>query len=230
VAVLTLDRPPANALVQPMCEELSAHLANLAVDDEVRVVVLTGAGRIFCGGEDLNERQSIAAGEWEARVERMIAFFASIASYPLPLVLAINGSAAGGGVCFAGIGDYRIASSDAVFTMPEINIGAVGAGGVFLRMLGVPEGAIRLMHFSGSCFDAQQVAAWHLVDEVCSPAAVLDRAMAVAASFALHPKEALRLVKQGFIEASMHAYWLDGARSTISLSVEAAAKRREGAS
>src|SRR5215469_8368678 len=134
VVQLTLDRPEKlNALTEPLVSQLHAHLGDVAADPTCRVVVLTGAGRGFCAGLDLGGFGMIPGTEEFGRTHQTWATQRAIAALvqvirrlPQPVIAAVNGPAAGGGLALVCASDIRIAASTAVFSTSFIRIGVTG--------------------------------------------------------------------------------------------------------
>ena len=139
VLTITLNRPDVyNAINRAMHEGLAAALAE-AADPEIRAVVLTGAGRGFCSGQDLREFQSLPGGVREALEQTYHPNIRAIRALEKPVIAAINGPVAGAGLSLACACDVRIGSSDASFVPGFIGIGLVpDAGGTWFihRLLG----------------------------------------------------------------------------------------------
>lgn len=132
VATVTLDRPDAlNALTIPLKVALVEALQKLAADRSVRVVVLTGAGRAFCAGQDLAERDDPAAPPLDVELrERYHPIVRAIRSMPQPVIAAVNGVAAGAGASIAFACDLRIAAADARFVLAFGRIGLAPDSGM----------------------------------------------------------------------------------------------------
>jgi enoyl-CoA hydratase len=177
VARVELRRPEKrNALHRPMRDELLAALGQLAVDEGVRVVVLTGAGPVFCAGFDRDEMA--AAGS--ANPERMAAadaFHHALLRFTLPMITAVNGPAIGGGFDVAVLTDLRVAADNATFSHPEQAWGEI----VYrpLRDL-VGGGLARELVLTGRTVEAAEARRIGLVSEVVPP----DRLDAAAAEWA----------------------------------------------
>jgi 2-(1,2-epoxy-1,2-dihydrophenyl)acetyl-CoA isomerase len=131
VVTLTLDRPEAlNALTVPLKERLLAALTGIAADRAVRAVVLTGAGRAFCAGQDLAEREHSDAAPLEVELrERYNPIVRAMRAMDQPVIAAVNGVAAGAGAALAFAADLRIAAADARFVLAFGRIGLVPDSG-----------------------------------------------------------------------------------------------------
>ena len=161
VAVVTIDHPPVNALSAPLLEELEAEIDRLDADDDVRAIVLVGAGeRAFVAGADIKEfpslreaaaeaqRARLGPGDPEAR-HRMDAA-------RTPFVAAIHGFCLGGGLELAMCCDIRVASDDAQLGQPEIKLGLIpGGGGTqrLPRLVGI--GRAQYLNMTGDFIDAR---------------------------------------------------------------------------
>ena len=146
VATITLDRPEAlNALTVPMKVELLRALGLVARDRDIRAVVLTGAGRAFCAGQDLKERQAPDAAPLAVELrERYNPVIRAMRNLDQPIVGAINGVAAGAGAALAFACDIRIAAEGATFLLAFGRIGLVpdsGATWFLPRLVGAAKAA-----------------------------------------------------------------------------------------
>lgn len=208
VARITLTRPDKlNALTQVMSDELCDAFEKVRDDEEVRSVLLTGAGRGFCAGQDLTEfEESYRAGERpdiEAHLERTYhRLIPLMVETPQPVVAAVNGVAAGAGVSLAVACDIRIASEDARFTQAFVKIGLVpDSGGTWLLPRVVGYARALELSLTGDMVDARTALDIGLVSQVLPAEAFLDQAAAYAARLAALPTRALasakRLIREG---------------------------------
>ena len=129
VALVTLDNAPVNAAALDMLQELTDVFDSFNDRDDVRVAVLTGAGKCFSAGADLKNRPdlSIPGKRWNRnRIVREVAY--SIADCAKPVIAAVNGPALGAGFGLAASCDIIVASENAVFGLPEIDVGLMGGG------------------------------------------------------------------------------------------------------
>ena len=191
IAVVTLNRPEAlNALNTQLRSELMTLLPQLDLRDDVRVIVITGAGdRAFCTGADLKER---AARSTEAMVHdrhNVVAKWTSaIASLRKPVIAAINGYCMAGGFELALQCDISIASERAVFSLPEVTHGFFPGGGAcqrLPRLVGIQKA--KELIFTGRRWDAQEAAELGMVNKVVPHDKVMEEAMALAQRIAANP-------------------------------------------
>ena len=197
VLTITLNRPDVlNAFNKAMHDALGTALRE-ARDPEVRAVVLTGAGRGFCVGQDLGEFRE-APGDIGDRLRATYhPNVLAIRALEKPVIAAVNGPAAGAGMSFACACDFRIAADSASFVPAFINIGLVpDSGGTFFvtRILGYSRAFEWLA--SGRKLTAAEAHAWGLVSEVVEADALLQRAGEVAAEFASLPPLAVGMTKR----------------------------------
>jgi enoyl-CoA hydratase len=185
--VLTLNRPDKlNALSTALLQELDAALDEAERADDVRVVVLTGAGpKAFVAGADIAEYAGLDAPAFDAYQERSRRLFTRIDAFAKPVIGAINGYALGGGFEIALCCDVLIASEDARFGLPEGLIGlSPGGGGTqrLTRAVGVYVAADVLL--SARRLSAAEAQALGLVSEVAAPGRAIDAALEKAAAIA----------------------------------------------
>jgi 2-(1,2-epoxy-1,2-dihydrophenyl)acetyl-CoA isomerase len=202
VLTITLNRPDTyNAINRAMHELLATALAD-AADPGVRAVVITGAGRGFCSGQDLREFSSLPGGVQAALEETYHPNIRAIRALEKPVVAAINGPCAGAGLSLACACDVRIASSDANFVPGFIGIGLVpDAGGTWFihRLLGFTR-AFEWM-VSNRRVAAVEALDWGLVSEVAAADDFASRVVELAAWYAALPTRAVAMTKQLFEHA-----------------------------
>jgi 2-(1,2-epoxy-1,2-dihydrophenyl)acetyl-CoA isomerase len=197
VLTITLNRPDVlNALNEQMHEALAVALEDARAAD-VRAVVLTGAGRGFCVGQDLTEFRQ-APGDIGARLRGSYhPNVLAIRALEKPVIAAVNGAAAGAGLSFACACDLRIAAESASFVPAFINVGLVpDSGGTYFvtRILG-PARAFEWLS-SGSKLSAAEAHSSGLVSEVVEPARLAARVAELAAELAALPTLAVGMTKQ----------------------------------
>ena len=203
VLTITLNRPDVlNAFNASMHEALGAALGE-AEDASVRAVVLTGAGRGFCVGQDLTEFRD-AAGDIGSRLrDNYHPNILAIRALEKPVIAAVNGAAAGAGLSFACACDIRIASDAASFVPAFINVGLVpDSGGTYfiVELLGYAR-AFEWMT-SGEKLSATEARDWGLVSEVVEGDGLPARAAEVAARYAAMPTRGVGMTKRLFSEAA----------------------------
>ena len=203
VLTVTLNRPEVlNAFNVSMHEALGAALAE-AEDASVRAVVLTGAGRGFCVGQDLTEFRE-AAGDIGSRLrDNYHPNILAIRALEKPVIAAVNGAAAGAGLSFACACDIRLASAAASFVPAFINVGLVpDSGGTFfvVELLGYAR-AFEWMT-SGRKLSAAESHEWGLVSEVVEGDGLAVRAAEVAAQYAAMPSRGVGMTKRLFSDAA----------------------------
>ena len=203
VLTITLNRPDVyNAINRAMHEGLAAALER-AADPAVRAVVLTGAGRGFCAGQDLREFQELPGGVRDALEQTYHPNICAIRALEKPVIAAINGPVAGAGLSFACACDVRIASSEASFVPGFIGIGLVpDAGSTWFihRLLGFSR-AFEWM-VSNRRLSADEALIWGLVSEEVPAERFEKRAAELAEWYAERPTRAVAMTKQLF----EHAY------------------------
>jgi len=197
VLTITLNRPDVlNALNAATLKELEAALKAARADD-VRAVVITGAGRGFCVGQDLTEFRE-EAGDIGTRLRgNYHPNIKAIRALEKPVIAAVNGAAAGAGLSLACACDLRIASDQATFVPAFVNIGLVpDSGGTFFvtRLVG----QVRAFDWlcSGRRLTAAEAHAWGIVSEVVSAEALPDRAGELAAQLAALPTRGIGMTKR----------------------------------
>jgi 2-(1,2-epoxy-1,2-dihydrophenyl)acetyl-CoA isomerase len=203
VLTITLNRPDAyNAFTVTLHDALHAALQQATVDDDVRAVVVTGAGKAFCAGQDLREFQELEGAiseHLERSYHRNIRLIRGLGK---PVIAAINGACAGAGLSLALACDLRIAAEDAALVPGFIGIGLVpdSGGSWFLERLLGPARAFEWMT-SNRRLTAAEAHAWGLVSEVVEAGALAARAAELAAEYAERPTRAIALTKQLFEHA-----------------------------
>lgn len=196
VAVVTLNRPSAlNALNAEMRGQLVAALLALQLNDDVRVIVLTGSGRAFCAGLDLSELK--ASGD-EVEKNGIVGreLLEALDSITCPVIAAVNGYAITGGFELALRCDLILASHDAVFADTHALVGIIPAWGIS-QILPQIIGPMRAkeMSLSGNKIDAQLAYQWGLVNHVYEPGELLAAACALGRNMAACDQPAQQAIK-----------------------------------
>ncbi len=198
IATVTFNRPERlNAINARMGSELEYMLDELADDDEVRVVIITGAGRGFCAGADIKEMADASAQQSSQRSRRRrYRFFNKLEDLWKPVIAAINGPCNGGGLEIALCCDFRIASEAASFGLGEVKLGIIPAAGATARLprLIGPARAKELLYF-GNVIDARRAYEVGLVNKVVPAEELMAEAMRWAGELAERPPLSLRMLK-----------------------------------
>ena len=200
VTVLTLHRPPVNALGRELVADLNAacaHLETAPPERLARAVIIAATGKCFCAGADLKERQSMTADDVKAWVPRLSATFTRIASLPMPTLAVVQGVAAGGGMELALACDIRIAEGPATLGLRETALAIIpGAGGTqrLARLIG-PSRAKRWI-FTAKMSSADEALADGAVDQVVEAGQGLQTALTLAGVIAANGPVAVRLAKR----------------------------------
>jgi 2-(1,2-epoxy-1,2-dihydrophenyl)acetyl-CoA isomerase len=202
VLTITLNRPDVlNAFNREMHRALAAALRDAQADD-VRAVVLTGAGRGFCVGQDLTEFRE-SPGDIGARLRQNYhPNVLAIRALEKPVIAAVNGAAAGAGLSMACACDLRIAADSASFVPAFIGIGLIpdSGGSYFIRRLVGTARAFEWMT-SNRRLSAAEAHAWGLVNEVVDTDQLLSRVAQVAGTYATLPTRGIAMTKRLFDHA-----------------------------
>jgi 2-(1,2-epoxy-1,2-dihydrophenyl)acetyl-CoA isomerase len=204
VSRITLNRPDVlNSFNREMARELQEELAAVAADPAQRAVLLTGAGRAFCAGQDLAEvmPRDGSPGPDIGEIVRTSynPIVRAIRTLEKPVVCAVNGTAAGAGANIALACDIVFASSEASFIQSFAKIGLIpDSGGTFMlpRIVGLQRAAAMTMLCEK--VGAEQALAWGMVYRVVPPAALMDAAFETTRQLAHQPTRGLGLIKRGF--------------------------------
>ena len=209
VARLTLNRPDRiNSLTLAMLGELSAALTDLDGDDTVRVVVLTGAGRGFCAGQDLADHEAVD----DTRAIRSVVerhynpVIRQIRGLPQPVIAAVNGVAAGAGCSLALACDIAIATASAKFINAFINIGLIpDAGGSYFLPRLIGQARALGMTLLGEPIEAKTAADWGLIWKAVPDADFPREVEALAKRLAEMPTTAIGLIKHAINVSGHHS-------------------------
>jgi enoyl-CoA hydratase len=212
VAVLRVDREKAlGALSRGMVEALAGYLEALAHDDAVRVLVLTGTGKGFIAGADINEYDGVSQAAFDAYQRLGRRAFAALAALPQPTIAAVNGYAFGGGFEVALCCDLILASTSARFALPEVKLGLLPGGSGTQRLArAVGLRAAKELVMTGRSMRPDEAERRGLVSRVLEPDDLLPQALDLARTLAsrapLAVRAAKRLVDDG-AEASLPTAW-----------------------
>lgn len=194
VRVVTVDRPPVNALPVRGWYDLADAVRTAGRDPEVRCVVLAAAGRGFNAGVDIKELQRDTGHEALIGANRGCAeAFAAVYTCEVPVVAAVQGFCLGGGVGLVGNADAIVASEDAVFGLPELDRGALGAATHLARL--VPQHLMRTLYYTSRTVTAAELLAHGSVWRVVPPDELRHAAMELAEEISAKDGHLLRLAK-----------------------------------
>ena len=187
IAIVTLNRPEKrNAISTPMIEDIFAALNAAQEDSSVRVVILTGAGKAFCSGMDLETLQAIAKQTHDENLadsRRMARMFQLVYGFPKPLITAVNGAAIAGGCGLATLSDFTIAAPEAKFGYTEVRIGFIPALVSVMLRRQVGEKQARDLLLTGRIIDAADAFRLGLVNEIVPLDNLMKRAHEVATMY-----------------------------------------------
>ncbi|HWH85130.1 MAG TPA: enoyl-CoA hydratase/isomerase family protein [Burkholderiaceae bacterium] len=195
IAVLTMNSPPVNALTRVLNDELTLALDRISEMDEVRVVVLTGAGKVFCAGADLKGRAAMirGPGDMPAHARRTRECFHAIRECAKPVIAAINGAALGSGVAMAASSDILIASERAALGLPEVDVGLLGGCRHAMRLFS--HSLLRRMALTGYRVPAAELYRLGVIEACTLPDGLMPAAMELAALVASKSPVSTRMGK-----------------------------------
>lgn len=200
VAVVTINRPPLNALHSEAYAELYETFYELSKDDRVKVVVLTGHGdRAFVAGADVKEFLNLDRTSGPLYTRRNNSVREYIRQYAKPVICAVNGLAYGGGCALALVCDIRIASERASFSLGEINMGILGAT-QYMAQIAHFGSACKLV-YTGDPIDAAEALRIGIVDEIVPHDRLRARSMELAKKIASKSPLAIRMAKRCMVKA-----------------------------
>jgi enoyl-CoA hydratase len=203
IAVLTLNRPESlNSMSRALVARLGELLTELKAEGRARAVILTGAGRGFCSGHDLAELSAEAdAGDVEDLMVNQHAFsdlIVQLKELPIPVIAAVNGPAAGGGMVLALAADTRVCGSSARFNAAFVKLGIsgcdVGTSYLLPRIVG-PTLAFEMM-LTGRLIEAEEALRSGMVLRVVPDGEEVAAALEIAESIAAHPAFGVRMTKE----------------------------------
>lgn len=195
VAVVTLDRPPVNALNRKMRYEIVEVFDEISQRDDIRAAVLTASGKCFCAGADLKDRPDPNnPGDFleHNRITRETGN--AIRECSKPVVAAVNGIALGAGLGLMASCDIYYASEEALFGMPEINVGLAGGASMLHSLFG--RSTTRLMFFTGKRMTAAELKERNVIEDVTSLKDLLPTALATAQDIASKAPLAMKYAKE----------------------------------
>jgi len=225
VAYVTIDHArKLNALSTPVMQALVQSMEQVAARDDLRAVVLAGAGgKAFIGGADVNEMAALEPGSARRFITQVHRTCRAMVECPVPVVARIEGHVIGAGLEVAAACDLRIASTDAHFSMPEVRLGlpSVVEAALLPRLIG--SGRARWLVLTGESIDAARALDWGLVEEVVARDALDAAVEKLVATLARNGPQALRIQKR------LCRLWDDGPLDrAIDASIDAFAEAWQG--
>jgi 2-(1,2-epoxy-1,2-dihydrophenyl)acetyl-CoA isomerase len=207
IATLTINRPDhRNAMNSALCDELLVALTDIAEDDSVKALVLTGAGRqAFCAGGDINRMDHIAAQDFNQRVanlRRWGGITLLLHTMPKITIAMVNGVAAGAGLSLAAACDFRLAARSARFTTAYVKVarsGDFGGTALLTRLLGAARA--RELYLLGTLINSEQAEAFGLVTKIFEDDELEAGTWAFATERAAGPQIAYGYIKQNLLAA-----------------------------
>jgi enoyl-CoA hydratase/carnithine racemase len=198
VATLTLDRPPVNALDAATMQALIDALHAIDADPEVRVAIVTGAGRCFSAGVDLKAQLTALEGGGQGPMDLGVDLYRALLHGRKPLIAALNGHALGAGLGIAASCNILLAAQGVQVGLPEIDVGALGGARHALRLLG--HSTVNRMLLTGQRLDAEELARRGAI-EACVPAdELMPQARAIADVIAAKDPQAVALARRCLAE------------------------------
>jgi len=195
VAILTLDAPPVNALTRTLNDELTMALDRISEMDEIRAVILTGAGKVFCAGADLKGRASVikGPGDLPAHSRRTRECFHAIRECAKPVICAINGAALGSGLAMAASSDILVASEKASLGLPEVDVGLLGGCSHAMRLFS--HSRLRRMALTGMRVNGAELYRLGVVEACVEHEQLMPTALELARSIASKSPVSTRMGK-----------------------------------
>lgn len=197
IAVVTLNRPDVlNALSPLLYQELRDLLYRIADDKNIRVVILTGAGKAFAAGTDISSMVNMSPMDAKKLAMLDKEMLLAIAEMPKPVIAAINGVALGGGCEIILACDFRIASHKAKLGLPEVNLGVIPGGGGTQRLVSlIGLARTKELIFTGRILSAEEALTFGILNSVVEPDNLMSAAEELARTLATKSPTAIRLAK-----------------------------------
>ena len=199
IATITLNRPDRlNAFNEAMHDELAHALDRIELDRAIRAVLITGAGRGFCSGQDLNDRATVEEPDLGATLDRLYnPLVRRLKTLERPVIAAVNGVAAGAGANLALACDIVLAAKSAIFVQAFVKIGLIpDVGGSYALPRLVGQARAMGLAMLGDQITGEQAADWGMIWRAVDDDELLDEATALARHLATQPTVALGLIKR----------------------------------
>lgn len=198
LAVVTINRPPVNALNKQVVDELEEVFDALAAEAGIGAVIVTGSGeKAFVAGADIGEFPSLNSANGERLSRRGQLVFQKIADFPAPVIAAVNGFALGGGLELALVCDIRVVAENARLGLPEVTLGIFpGYGGTQRLPRLIAAGKAKELIFTGEMIDAAEAHRLGIADHLVAAGEAVNRAREIAGKILKRGPVAVRLAKQ----------------------------------
>ena len=207
IRLLTFDRPASlNALNRQLAADITASLRAADADPAVIAVVLTGGGRAFSAGADLEEASRLAIADVEPWFRVVADCYRQIVLVEKPVIAAVNGVAAGGGYQIALMADWRVGHSRTRMGQPEIDAGLPSIMGSYLMTLHLPRSLNQELSYTGRTMDAEECRRLGLLNDLVEPDELVPRALERAGELASKPRLAFRATKAHFRDLALHGF------------------------
>lgn len=193
VAEVRMDRPPVNAVDRDMYIEIADFFRSVVSLPAIKAIILSGEGKHFCGGNDLEEFATMTPENGAERMWRVREAFFAIAECAVPVIGAVHGVALGTGLAIATSCDFVVAADDARFGLPELTVGVMGGARHLARI--APQPLVRRMFFTGEQLSGQELAASNGCVVVCPSSELLQQARRFADRIASMSPTAVRVGK-----------------------------------
>lgn len=195
IAVVTMDHPPVNAQNAQFNVEMAWAMDAISDRKDVRVAIVTGAGKVFSAGADLKSRGGLSEiGERSQHNRRARESYHSIRECAKPVIAAINGAALGAGLAVVASCDILVAAEEASVGLPEIDVGLLGGGKHTQRLFG--HSTMRRMMLTGYRIKGPELYRLGVVEACVPRAQLMDTAMGIARDIASKSPAAIRLAKR----------------------------------
>ncbi|OLS40739.1 crotonase [Bacillus sp. MRMR6] len=195
IGIVTIDRPPVNAIDAQTYDEVQRTFESINDRDDIRVVIFRTAGKkAFIAGNDLNEFVTMTPDNAGERMEKVRESFWSVYDCRVPVIGVVQGAAPGTGLAYAAVCDILIASENAKFSLPEINVGVMGGARHLSRL--VPQMVVRYMHYTGNAMTAREMQQYGAILKVVQQEELMETAMEVAGEIASKSPIAIKMAKK----------------------------------
>ena len=198
IATVTFDRPPVNAQNRQTREEIVRVFDAISDRDDIRVAILTASGDVFCAGADIKERVDLVhePGDYIRHNRLVRESFYAVTDCAKPVIAAVNGPAIGAGFVLMLACDIMLASDNAYFVMPEINVGL--AGGMHFLTEHLSRSRARAIYFTGRRVPASELYRLGVIESCPPRAQLMDAALDIAREIAAKSPIAVRHIKRAF--------------------------------